>query len=325
MDKIRGAFIDDEAIDDGRSTVGVKLSPAYFGDYGFAFIFTSEKLPDGAKKISEKIVRYKENADAVDESVKIMERMTLTSIPFTTAQEMLEHPFIYRSDNPDSDVQDIMQMAHIDPEALAAGEKFKAESKRQLEAWVKQYASKVIEYSYLSADEFVRRGDSELRNMLTMIYNRAADIKMVLSGKGQLAPEVERIFNEIEDEEVQEKLLMAWYVQREAVVQGGGSCPITEGSQDGFYTVSQLSQLMQSGIPYERWMPVTSVQEIFGNKCEECGKPNDGHYHCPNKLVVEGDVVACGRTFADETHKPISEWTKQCACGYEFPCAKYAK
>ena len=325
LDKIRDAMNQDAQIDDGRSTVGVKLSPAYFGDYGFAFIFTHDILPDGTKKVTEKIVRYTEKKDTTGESAQIAERMLLSPVPYQTPNDFLENPIIYRSDNPDKDVQDIMEMAHVDPQALAEAEKFKAETRRQLQSWVSQYASKVIEYSFLSPEEIVERGDGELKRMLTMIYNRASDIKLNISGKGQMAPEIERIFNEVEDRGVQEQLLMAYYAQREAMVQGGGSCPAIEGGPGTFYTPSQLTQLVQSGIPYERWMPATSAQEIFGNKCEECGKPNDGHYHCPGKLTIEGDVVACGRTFADETHKPISEWTKRCTCGYEFPCAKYAK
>ncbi len=325
MDKITHAMQDDANTEDNRSAVGVKLSPAYFGDYGFAFIFTNDELPDGTRKVTEKIVRYKEQKGTVDESTQIMQRITLEPVPYITAQEMLEHPIIYRSDNPDADVQDIMKMAHVDPQALAEAERFKAETKKQLQSWVQQYASKVIEYSYLSPEELIKRGDRELMKMLTMIYNRAVDIKSVVSGNGQLAPEIERIFNEVDDKSVQEQLLMMFYAQREALVQGGGSCPAIEGEQGTFYTPSQLTQLVQSGIPYERWMPVTSSQEIFGNLCDQCGKPNDGHYHCPGKLTIEGDVVVCNKTFADETHKPISEWTKQCTCGYEFPCAKYAK
>ncbi|MBI4226403.1 hypothetical protein HY612_04805 [Candidatus Roizmanbacteria bacterium] len=91
-----------------------------------------------------------------------------------------------------------------------------------------------------------------------------------------------------------------------------GSCGSTVSSSSGIQTsnilnkFSTLNDLFSSGGNHEE------------NSCGQCGKENDGHYHCPN----------CNKAYADENQVPQDQRTKVCngslpdgqLCNFKFNC-----
>ena len=299
----------------GRTDVlALKFSPAFIGDYSFLFAFRPKVLPDGKIEVRERILRYPEAKGSVNVSRHLYAGLT-GNCEFSEPTQFLENPLIYSDIDPELNIDAVSAVLGIEEEKIAEARAFEDTVRTDLSGWIGRYCDKLIEISRFStgSPDFVE-GVAELKIILSAIYNRAQDIAAIPTDQKASNNQVQQ---SVMKSDIDKQIYLA-YMERQAYVIGGGSCPVTGAASNigsaGYWTVGDIYNSMTIG----------SLDFFFHNeqvkRCGVCGRSSeDNHYHCPGR-DVDRPNWQCNKFYPDETNRPPEKRTKKCNCGFQFSC-----
>lgn len=316
MDAVRSEIHNHISLHGNTDISVVKISPAYVGNYSFAFIFTPELNRDGSLTVRERIIRFPEKKDTVKESRSLYTQLA-GDCGYTDAREFLRNPIVQTGSTSHGVDRFIMEHVGVPQDRIDFAQTYETTNRNELKKWIDEYVSILLETSRLpqKSAEYTA-GVAKLRQYLTAIYNRSDEIRKDLKDKRHIEPQ--RVFYD------DPYLLFMQYASQQAYVTGGGSCPVAGvygGGAVGSAGYLDPYSLFYSSLPFG-WGADRAAHEQQKQMCTTCGKSSaDNHYHCCGWDKRED--APCKERYADETHLPPHKRTPICRnedCKFKFSC-----
>lgn len=256
-----------------------------FGDYGFMFVFVKE---DGGR-ITEYIVRYPEKKGSLLMSLKLSEYIGHSGyrysdddnliFPQKTEKDFLESPFLFKSDGSSMNLDNVLSRLGFTLESLEEAYAFDALISRELGGWIRQYAKTIMEGDSDSAT--IEEG----KKLLTAIYNRTGILKQWLR-EGDKDKRTYLLSNTVLPESrfgyPSDHTLIAYFSSKKALVEGGGSCPVSRFSSSISSSLSDFS----GKVDYSEATLLTEGKNGWSYREGECRE-------CKKKDVLVGPCDLC--------------------------------
>ncbi len=320
-----GYSICENALAQGATSTTIISPPheqaaAFAGD-GYGLVMSMIRSEEDPQKIHLHILRYAEQAGSLEQTNKIAHALQRTYMtirgPLETQDDMESvyatqadcrmNPFVSQSENPTADFALIARAVGAAPEQLRFSNLYEAKLRRDLEPFIEQYKKAIMS------------GDSpRAKKALSEFFNAAKDLKFQL--KQQLTQQEQPTYRRITqapttalgrsitpDDERILSMQMVHYgdtrYQKEAVTQGGGSCPVS--SSGGGASAFGVDAGIRAGLTIERAVRGFGATEGTSTHYED--------YSCPNPQ--------CGKTLSGEKKGDKDSWRKECEhCGAKLGC-----
>lgn len=261
-----------------------------FGNYGFLFIL----IKDTRGHIDEYILRYQGENDQLEKSwQKYNELISLHPVINFSGQPIddfsvngfLEDPLFAKVENP------VRFLADIGYKDLSGLRKFHQKLNQEIlfRNWLDEYIE-IIFQATQEIDIFVKKNlIDQAERSLAGIYNLASDIK-----NDRLTIQVKEIIKQSDFSDQQMIIAMRQnYIQKEAMVVGGGSCPADTKSVRSPFQTGWESILNNDGIlDYQSVSELTKSSDRYDDyKCPKChqaiqgelkDKPETWRTECPH-------------------------------------------
>lgn len=280
----------EKKFDSDESNIAFWISPPSigeegFGNYGFLFVL----VKDARGYIDEYILRYQgENAQLEKSWQKYNELISLHPVINFSEQPVddfsvhgfLKDPLFAKTDNP------VRFLADIGYKDLSEFRKFhqKLDQEVLFRSWLDEYIETIL-YAVQETDIFSKKHlIDQAERSLAGIYNLAQDIK-----NNQLITQVNKIIRQPDFSDLQIAMMMRQnYIQKYAVVVGGGSCPADTSNIKSPFQNSWQSILEDNGIlDHKSATNLTSSNqnETDTFSCPNCNQPIEkgkGITTCPH-------------------------------------------
>jgi len=283
FEKIEEKFARDEA------NIAFWISPPSigkegFGDYGFLFVL----VKDAKGHIDEYILRYQgENASLEKSWKKYRELIAFfpvikfdeKPIDDPSVNEFLKDPLFAKTENPEKFLKDLGY------KNLSEYRDFHQKLDREIlfRDWLDEYIELIFQATQETGISFKEDFIDQGEKLFTAIYNLAKDIN-----KDQFINRVNQI-SKLPDLNYQMAILMRQnYLQQEAVVIGGGSCPVETTTSRSFFQKGWGLILENKGIlDYKSAFRLTTQEQDSSDSfsCPNCEKPiprGKGITTCPH-------------------------------------------
>lgn len=218
-----------------------------FGDYGFVFAFVKE-----GEKIDEYILRYDEKKGDLKESKQI-----LGDDKYCQENDFLRNPYSFVLKDPHIEgLSKLMRdKLKIDDQLILQSERFDKLIDQNVRSWLEEYSQLVI------------KGDNldKSKQLISAIYNYVSHLNLHINKYQEIQ------YSPLIYEEENKQHIFVHFSQKESVVEGGGSCPVSTSSNDilaisknGIVSYKEASWLNQKNDKTE-W-------EYHTGNCACCGK-----------------------------------------------------
>lgn len=267
--KIEKAFAENQA------DLAFWISPPSFGEPGYGnygYMFTFVKNRDGLVEVY--LPRYEHEDQLYSKSFDLLTKLMPYAqneqefIPITSEKDFLKQPLVINTGHPLSAAESALtRLGFEKSKDLNRFMKQTAEDE-VVSGWTKDYINIIMTLASVPLNPL----DQQLlivkaKEYLQAIHNYCIEIAKIPPSDKSAIP-----FTQITVDPNQLQQMFAHYSQKEAVVIGGGSCPIT---QTGKKSASGLNGLL-TYLNIDNKM--SSNQTDCGhNGCQE----NSSHFHCP--------------------------------------------
>lgn len=220
-----------------------------FGDYGFVFALTKN-----GSQIDEYILRYEDKKENIKKSRELVGDKNLD------ANTILQNPEIQKVESLQQALEETMRKLAIDEDEINRSLKFEKQIYKELSSWVVQFSDCILNGDIYSA-----------KKIFQAIYNRACDINDVLSKNAISTPDKDYNLETSSLTHQQEIVLFEYYSNKEAVVEGGGTCPSISSK-------NMFNIIKTGNIGYQQANQIMSHKDIENEddwedgKCRVCGK-----------------------------------------------------
>lgn len=277
------------------------ISPSKIANYGFVFMFTDDySLELGKPIVREYILRYSEPLGSVTKSNEVLSSIGVIPTDFHRPEEFLQKPLFKYSHELPEDVARTLNILGVDAQSIAQSSRFEQLARTKLAPWIDLYTRGIIQTAEelsqhnISATEqkvLLHIRETELKTLLTAIYNMAQEI------------ETDNIMSQTPlpyqngDQFIAAAITM-YGRNKQAVVTGGGSCPVTKPTKDSdFISNNDIHRLLKEGYFIENIFNKNlskDEKELF--VCPKCNQKADGPVgnQCPHCGLTKEQAVKDG-------------------------------